>query len=280
MHFLERRWDIITKNKIYFIQISIEIQLHNSRYQDVETLHSFIDPNKTTIDELFDISKTMWKRLKDHMEEAYDGELRSECAWGEGDCSFECTDFAGDRDFVLCTNPLTTISILENGNNNTLYSTKSNNTNPLLGDIITSFPLVHGSDLYYVDKKKCYRDDFDLFSDYYDEDDLITTTSPDNSLFVTLDNYGKLSFYDETHVALFSDKISELVSPSGMNVTKFIKYMEFNKTKYVLDFYIDKDEAKSKNEGEHANFKDDIRTLFYNRISYSLEKKELIRDIK
>ena len=172
MHFLDRRWGIITKNKIYFIQISIEIQMYNSRWEDVETLNAFIDPNKTTIDELFDISKTMWKKLKDHIEEKCDGELSSESSidtWGKGDCSFDYTDFTGDRDFVLCTNPLTTISILENGKNHVLYSTKNNNTNLPLGDIITSFPLeipsaLHHGDLYYINEKECYRDDFDLFS--------------------------------------------------------------------------------------------------------------------
>ena len=39
-----------------------------------------------------------------------------------------------------------------------------------LGDIITSFPLeipsaLHHGDLYYINEKECYRDDFDLFSD-------------------------------------------------------------------------------------------------------------------
>ena len=152
---------VILDNKMYFIQVTFNLcDCHKELFWE-EYSNSFIDPNKTEINKLLDISEEMCKKLN-HYSQYRESNSNSDSdsdSNSYSDAFKEYSRYLKKQEPILINKNIT-ISILENRENKILYSTKSNNISLPLGDIIAVLPL----HLYmsHLNKEDCYRDDFNI----------------------------------------------------------------------------------------------------------------------
>jgi len=206
----------ILNNTMYFIQVTFKLCYYTEHYEE-EYSNAFIDPQKIEVNDLIGISKEMSEILdQDNMTYDNDSNIDSD---SNSDSDGEFSKMY-ERDWKYKNLPkmidkFVTISIFEDGKNKILYSSKNNKSDIQLKNVIDTLPL--NLQMYHLDKKDCYRDDFNLYVKepmYIDidhnRDDQFTfriySVSPDNRLFTTLDSQGQLNFYDNSKCVFYDSK--------------------------------------------------------------------------
>lgn len=122
------------KQPIYFIQVSALYTNESNENITSNGLNAFLDPMKTSKDDLIEISKDMWEQLQ--------------------------SDSADT--FPYTSDYLTTISILENDDMKILYSTSKEDTKvSKIDKVLDTIPRPKQSELDY----NCYRDEVQYLTD-------------------------------------------------------------------------------------------------------------------